>query len=77
METQIKYFKKVEKSLRQELGDAEAKKLLSRAVYLISIGGNDYLNRNSTATDEEFASMVLGNLTVALKVYNFTLLLKG
>lgn len=67
LETQIKYFKKVEKSLRQELGDAGAKKLLSRAVYLISIGGNDYLNRNSTATNEEFASMVLGNLIVAIK----------
>ncbi|XWS54492.1 hypothetical protein CRYUN_Cryun10bG0094300 [Craigia yunnanensis] len=67
LETQIKYFKKVEKSLRQELGDAEAKKLLSRAVYLISIGGNDYLTRNSSASDEAFASMVLGNLTVALK----------
>ncbi|XWS54491.1 hypothetical protein CRYUN_Cryun10bG0094200 [Craigia yunnanensis] len=67
LETQIKYFKKVEKSLRQEIGDAEAKKLLSRAVYFISIGGNDYLTRNSSASDEEFASMVLGNLTVALK----------
>ncbi|EOX98817.1 GDSL-motif lipase 2, putative [Theobroma cacao] len=67
LETQIRYFKKVEKSLRQELGDEEAKKLLSRAVYLISVGGNDYLTRNSSASDEEYASMVLGTLTVALK----------
>ncbi|KAE8722709.1 GDSL esterase/lipase 5 [Hibiscus syriacus] len=67
LETQIRYFKKVEKSLRREVGDAKAKKLLSRAVYLISVGGNDYLTKNSTASDEEFASMVLGNLTVALK----------
>ncbi|XVE93117.1 hypothetical protein REPUB_Repub01dG0162500 [Reevesia pubescens] len=67
LETQIKYFKKVEKSLRQELGNAEAKNLLSRAVYLISVGGNDYFTRNSSASDEEFASMVLGNLTVSLK----------
>ncbi|XVF01591.1 hypothetical protein REPUB_Repub04eG0101600 [Reevesia pubescens] len=67
LETQIKYFKKVEKSFRQELGDTETKNLLSRAVYLISVGGNDYLTRNSSASDEEFASMVLGNLTIALK----------
>ncbi|KAA3489993.1 GDSL esterase/lipase 1-like [Gossypium australe] len=67
LETQIKYFNKVEKSLRQELGDAGAKKLLSKAVYLISIGGNDYFTKNSSVSDEEFVSMVLGNLTVALK----------
>ncbi|XP_039008206.1 GDSL lipase-like [Hibiscus syriacus] len=67
LETQIKYFKKVEKSLRQELGDAEAKKMLSSAVYLISVGGNDYLTKNSSSSDEEFVSMVLGNLTVAIK----------
>ncbi|TYI25462.1 hypothetical protein ES332_A05G051600v1 [Gossypium tomentosum] len=67
LETQIKYFNKVEKSLRQELGDAGAKKLLSKAVYLISIGGNDYLTKNSSVSDEEFVSTVLGNLTVALK----------
>lgn len=72
LETQIKYFNKVEKSLRQELGDAGAKKLLSKAVYLISIGGNDYLTKNSSVSDEEFVSTVLGNLTVALKViYSF------
>ncbi|MBA0774149.1 hypothetical protein Gotri_009377 [Gossypium trilobum] len=68
LETQIKYFNKVEKSLRQELGDAGAKKLMSKAVYLISIGGNDYFTKNSSVSDEEFVSMVLGNLTVALKV---------
>ncbi|GMI92554.1 GDSL lipase 1 [Hibiscus trionum] len=67
LETQIKYFKRVEKSLRQELGDAEAKKLLSRAVYMFSVGGNDYLTKNSSVSDQEFASMVLGNLTVALE----------
>ncbi|KAK8550454.1 hypothetical protein V6N13_118972 [Hibiscus sabdariffa] len=67
LETQIKYFKRVEKSLRQELGDADAKKLLTRAVYMISVGVNDYLTKNSSASQEEFTSMVLGNLTVALK----------
>ncbi|MBA0791672.1 hypothetical protein Gohar_016240, partial [Gossypium harknessii] len=65
--TQIKYFKKVETSLRQELGVAKAKNLLSKAVYLIGIGGNDYLTKNSTmVTNEEFVSMVIGNLTLAV-----------
>ncbi|XVF67196.1 hypothetical protein PTKIN_Ptkin10aG0101000 [Pterospermum kingtungense] len=67
LKTQVSYFKKVEKSLRQELGDEEAKKLLSRAVYLISIGANDYLTRNSTASDEEYVAMVIGNLTNELQ----------
>lgn len=69
MGTQIKYFKKVETSLRQELGVAKAKNLLSKAVYLIGIGGNDYLTKNSTiVSNEEFVSMVVGNLTLAVKV---------
>lgn len=67
LKTQVSYFRKVEKSLRQELGVAEANKLLSRAVYLISMGGNDYLTRNSTASDEEYVAMVIGNLTNELK----------
>ncbi|XP_012451221.1 GDSL esterase/lipase 2 isoform X1 [Gossypium raimondii] len=66
--TQIKYFKKVETSLRHELGVAKAKNLLSKAVYLIGIGGNDYLTKNSTVvSNEEFVSMVIGNLTLAVK----------
>ncbi|KAH1120393.1 hypothetical protein J1N35_003553 [Gossypium stocksii] len=43
--TQIKYFKKVGTSLRQELGVAKAKNLLSKAVYLIGIRGNNYLTK--------------------------------
>ncbi|GMY34846.1 GDSL esterase/lipase 1-like isoform X1 [Fagus crenata] len=42
--TQLSYFKAVVKSLRQKLGDVEAKKVLMRAVYLFSIGGNDYFS---------------------------------
>ncbi|PRQ51706.1 putative SGNH hydrolase-type esterase domain-containing protein [Rosa chinensis] len=40
--TQLSFFKKVEKHLRHKLGDDDAHTLLSEAVYLISIGGNDY-----------------------------------
>jgi hypothetical protein len=40
---QLSYFEEVEKKLKRQLGDAEAKKLVARAVYLFSTGGNDYM----------------------------------
>ncbi|KAI9119693.1 hypothetical protein K1719_009082 [Acacia pycnantha] len=43
LKTQLSYFKRVIKVLRQEQGDAETKSLVARAVYFISIGSNDYL----------------------------------
>ncbi|XWS39710.1 hypothetical protein CRYUN_Cryun18bG0078300 [Craigia yunnanensis] len=75
LKTLVSYFKKVEKSLQQELGDVKAHKLLSRAVYLISIGTNGYLFsfiRNSSVlqpyVQEELVAMVIRNMTVAVKV---------
>ena len=72
--TQLSYFKAVVKSLRQKLGDVEAKKVLMRAVYLFSIGGNDYFsfysqNLNATQSNRrQYVGMVIGNLTSVLKV---------
>jgi hypothetical protein len=71
---QLVLFKTVVKTLKQELGDVEAKKVLSRAVYLISSGGNDYFsfstnNRNATHSQQaQFVGIVIGNLTSTLKV---------
>ncbi|KAI4355382.1 hypothetical protein L6164_004162 [Bauhinia variegata] len=42
LKRQLEYFKNVVSLLKQNLGDAEAKRLLSRAIYLFSIGNNDY-----------------------------------
>uniref|UniRef100_A0A5B6Z2C5 Putative GDSL esterase/lipase 1-like n=1 Tax=Davidia involucrata TaxID=16924 RepID=A0A5B6Z2C5_DAVIN len=73
LKTQLSYFKNVESWLRQKLGDVETKKLLSRAVYLFSIGGNDYFslsssNPKATPTyQREYAGMVVGNLTNVLR----------
>ncbi|XP_059643409.1 GDSL esterase/lipase 1-like [Cornus florida] len=70
---QLRYFKNVDKWLRQKVGDVEAKKVLTRAVYLFSIGGNDYFslsmeNPNATASfQKEYVEMVIGNLTNVLK----------
>ena len=76
LKTQLSYFKDVEKSLRKKLGDTEAKALISKAVYFISMGGNDYgslfPSSNSTMfqalSNEQFVEMVVGNLTNYIKV---------
>ncbi|KAB1218306.1 GDSL esterase/lipase 1 [Morella rubra] len=71
--TQLSNFKGAVKSLRQKLGDVEAKKVLMRAVYLFSIGGNDYFNlysQNPHATQSyrtQYVGIVIGNLTNVLK----------
>ncbi|KAK9923839.1 hypothetical protein M0R45_032237 [Rubus argutus] len=76
LQTQLSYFKNVEKQLRQKLGYAQAKKLLSSAVYLFSIGSNDYiapLQFNiskeffESYSQEEFIGMVIGNITHVVK----------
>ncbi|KAJ9691837.1 hypothetical protein PVL29_011113 [Vitis rotundifolia] len=74
LNTQLTYFKNMEKLLRQKLGDEAAKKILLEAVYLISIGTNDYLSpyfTNSSVLQSYpqklYRHMVIGNLTVVIK----------
>lgn len=74
LRTQLSYFKKVKEYLRQKLGDAEAMKALNRAVYLFSIGGNDYFSfhqNNANASGQsyrtKYVGMVIGNLTSVLQ----------
>ncbi|GFZ04317.1 GDSL-motif lipase 5 [Actinidia rufa] len=71
LHTQLSYFKDVVKLLRQKLGDKVAKQLLCNAVYLISIGGNDYLARSSIYQSYpigEYVELVFGNLSTVIKV---------
>ncbi|KAL5579648.1 hypothetical protein UlMin_012090 [Ulmus minor] len=72
--TQLSYFKNVSRHLRKKLGDAEAKALLSRAVFLFSVGGNDYVfpfSINSSVlrsySREEFVGQVIGNITEVIQ----------
>ena len=74
LKTQLSYFKNFERLLSKKL-DAEAKSLLSRAVYLINIGSNDYIvpfTRNSSIfqsySQKQYVDMVIGNLTFVIKV---------
>lgn len=75
LNTQLIYFKNMERLLRQKLGDEDAKKILFEAVYLISIGSNDYLSPYSTGSSvlqsyplKTYRHMVIGNLTVVIEV---------
>ncbi|KAL6137373.1 hypothetical protein ACLB2K_062665 [Fragaria x ananassa] len=67
---QLSYFKNVTELLQEQLGHEEAKKLLGSAVYLISMGGNDYFTfyaeyqENATESlQQEYIGIVIGNLT--------------
>ncbi|XP_028763298.1 GDSL esterase/lipase 5-like [Neltuma alba] len=74
LKTQVSHFKQVGKLLEQKLGDAEAKALLSNAVYIFSIGGNDYsapfLTTSSTVVlpypQAQFVDVVIGNISSAI-----------
>ncbi|CAK7338954.1 unnamed protein product [Dovyalis caffra] len=74
LKTQLSNFKNLEKQLRQKLGASEVKTLLSTAVYMFSIGTNDYLSpifTNSTVLQsysrEERVKMVIGNITTVIQ----------
>ncbi|XAR49849.1 hypothetical protein NMG60_11004007 [Bertholletia excelsa] len=74
LKTQLNYFKKVVKLLDEQYGGKEAKRLLSKAVYLFSIGSNDYIvpfMGNSSLlqlhSQEEYVDMVIGNFTDVIK----------
>lgn len=80
--TQLKNFEEVEKALTEKLGEAQAKELISEAVYFISIGSNDYLGgylgnpkMQETYIPEVYVGMVIGNLTNAIQVIQSELII--
>lgn len=75
---QFNNFRKVKRQLSSKLGTIAATRVLKTAVYLISIGSNDYLspllNNNSSIfkshTPQEYVAMVVGNITsVLMKIH--------
>jgi hypothetical protein len=75
LKTQLSFFKNLASLFRKKLSDAETKTFLGRAVYLISIGSNDYaipFTKNSSLlqsiSQQELVDMVIGNLTTVIKV---------
>ncbi|KAL3598566.1 hypothetical protein D5086_006484 [Populus alba] len=74
LKTQLSYFRKVKQQLREERGDTETTTFLSKAIYLFSIGSNDYVERFSTnfsafhsSSKKDYVGMVVGNLTAVVK----------
>ncbi|PKI56518.1 hypothetical protein CRG98_023044 [Punica granatum] len=70
LKSQLRQFEKIEKQLKKNFGDELAAKTISEAVYMFSIGGNDYGSpffTNSTLfqshSHEQYVAMVIGNLT--------------
>lgn len=73
MRTQLDHYKKVEKLWRRRFGKEESKKRISRAVYLVAIGTNDYLspyltNQSQSISMSQHVDIVIGNLTTFLHV---------
>ncbi|KAM7276635.1 hypothetical protein ACFE04_018501 [Oxalis oulophora] len=73
--TQLKYFDKVQNSLIEKYGNDKTKKVISEAVYFISIGSNDYMagylgnpKMQELYTPEAYIGMVIGNLSQSVQV---------
>ncbi|KAL0319479.1 UNVERIFIED_CONTAM: GDSL esterase/lipase 5 [Sesamum angustifolium] len=74
LKTQLKYYKREVAELSRKKGSAEAARISSTAVYLFSIGTNDYispflLNSSVLATypHSEYVEMVIGNLSTVVR----------
>ncbi|KAK0597957.1 hypothetical protein LWI29_030213 [Acer saccharum] len=69
LDIQLGFFKNVAGLWRQKLGDAEANKRLNNAVFLISIGGVDYMtysSRRYAINATEYVNWVIGNITYTI-----------
>jgi phospholipase/lecithinase/hemolysin len=73
--TQLKYFHKVQDSLIEKFGDQTTRKIISEAVYFISIGSNDYMagylgnpKMQELYNPEAYIGMVIGNLSQTVQV---------
>ncbi|KAK7294509.1 hypothetical protein RJT34_17398 [Clitoria ternatea] len=79
LKTQVSYLRNVKNNFRQRLGVAEAEELVSKSVYLFSVGANDYgaiLDLNTgllpPGDHKNYVDNVIGNITEAIKeIYNF------
>lgn len=75
---QLRNYKKVESKFRYKFGDVKARKRLTKAVYMFSIGGNDYSSSSTFLTNypkSEYVDMVIGNITFVITVSFSSLIL--
>ncbi|XP_068660858.1 GDSL esterase/lipase 1-like [Aristolochia californica] len=74
LQQQLKNFEEVQTKLTEKLGEAQAKELISQAVYYFSIGSNEYMGGymgnpkiRELYPPEVYVGMVIGNLTTAIQ----------
>ncbi|XP_030523855.2 GDSL lipase-like [Rhodamnia argentea] len=74
LKTQLKQFEKLVKDLRKTMGDERAERIVSEGVYMVNIGGNDYLSPvlNNPALFQsismaDYVGMVVGNISSVLE----------
>nr|GMD37095.1 GDSL esterase/lipase 1-like [Ipomoea batatas] len=72
--TQLRHFEELESSLIKKLGPENVTKIISKAVYFISMGSNDYIGgyfgnpkMQELHGPEEYVGLVIGNLTEAIQ----------
>lgn len=75
LQKQLTYFEELELLLTKEWDQDQAKKIISEALYFISIGTNDYMagymrnpQMRESFSSQEYVGMVIGNLTQAIQV---------
>lgn len=80
--SQLNNFKNVEKMFKEKLGEAETKRIISRAVYLIHIGPNDYfypfsvnISHFQSNSKDRYVDHVIGNTTTVIEVFIYKILL--
>ena len=71
----FKTLREANKQLRLMVGKRAARRVVKKAVYMIRIGSNDYLNplinnpsMFKSHAPQDFVAMVVGNITSVLKV---------
>ncbi|CAN1287315.1 GDSL esterase/lipase 5 [Linum perenne] len=72
LKTQLGNMKKVNQLLRNKLGKEEAKAIVSSAVYMFSIGSNDYMS--PFLTNSSSSSQTSSSILVSMVISNFQLL---
>ncbi|KAI9102993.1 hypothetical protein K1719_023432 [Acacia pycnantha] len=70
---QVIYFKHVVELLKEQVGETEAKRILTDAVYLFSSGGNDYVNFYDEHPDANEESMKAFVKLVTGQLHNYLL----
>lgn len=76
LRTQLSHFVELQNFLSEKTGSVAAKQFFAEAVYLLSIGSNDYMGgylanpaMQQMYPPEQYVAMVVGNFTEAVAVW--------